>query len=82
MAPFGRADDEKAGKAAIRRRKILEARPTSRMFVTGPAALALAMVFVLAVGTGGTASKWFASVTLVVCVVYAAWGLWPGPRRP
>jgi hypothetical protein len=61
---------------------ILEARPKSRMFVTGPAALALAMVFVLAVGKGGTASTWFASVVLVLSVAYVAWGLWPGPRRP
>jgi hypothetical protein len=52
------------------------------MFVTGPAALALAMVFVLAVGKGGAASKWLASVVLVFAAGYVAWGLWPGPRRP
>jgi hypothetical protein len=61
---------------------ILDVRPKSRMFVTGPAALALAMVFVLAVGKGGTTSKWVASVVLVLAIAYVAWGLWPGPRRP
>jgi hypothetical protein len=52
------------------------------MFVTGPAALALAMVFLLAVGKTGTVGTWVACVVLVLSVLYVAWGLWPGPRRP
>jgi hypothetical protein len=52
------------------------------MFVTGPATLALAMVFVLAVGKSGTVATVVACVVLVVSVLYVAWGLWPGPRRP
>jgi hypothetical protein len=52
------------------------------MFVTGPAALALAMIFLLAVGKSGAVATWLASVVLVVSVLYVAWGLWPGPRRP
>jgi hypothetical protein len=61
--------------------RILEARPKSRMFVVGPAALALAMVFVLAAGKSG-AIRWSAPFLLAFCLVYVAWGLWPGPRRP
>ena len=61
--------------------RILEARPKSRMFVIGPAALALAMVFVLAAGKSG-ALRWAAPLVLVICLLYVAWCLWPGPRRP
>jgi hypothetical protein len=60
---------------------ILEARPKSRMFVIGPAALAMAMVFVLAAGTSGPVRS-SAPFVLVLSLVYVAWGLWPGPRRP
>ena len=60
---------------------ILEARPKSRMFVVGPAALAMAMIFVLVVGKSGAVRAW-APFVLVACILYVAWGLWPGPRRP
>jgi hypothetical protein len=60
---------------------ILDARPKSRMFVIGPAVLAMVMVFVLIAGkTGPLRSS--APFVLVLALLYVAWGLWPGPRRP
>jgi hypothetical protein len=60
---------------------ILDARPKSRMFVIGPTALAMVMIFVLAAGKSGPLRR-SAPFVLVLCLLYIAWGLWPGPRRP
>lgn len=65
----------------LRSVRILEARPKSRMFVIGPTALGLVMIFVLVVGKSGPIRS-AAPVALGLCLVYIAWGLWPGPRRP
>jgi hypothetical protein len=60
---------------------ILEARPKSRMFVIGPSALAMVMIFVLIAGNSGPIKR-LAPFVLVFCLLYIAWGLWPGPRSP
>lgn len=60
---------------------ILEARPKSRMFVIGPATLAIVMIFVMVAGNSGPLRS-SAPFVLVLALGYVAWGLWPGPRRP
>jgi hypothetical protein len=65
----------------LRTVRILEARPKSRMFLIGPTALAMVMIFVILAGKSGPLRS-SAPFVLVLCLLYIAWGLWPGPRRP
>jgi hypothetical protein len=51
------------------------------MFLVGPTALAIVMIFVLVAGKSGPV-RTAAPFVLGVAVLYIAWGLWPGPRRP
>jgi hypothetical protein len=78
---LGHLDGRLHGMLATVLQRILEARPKSRMFVMGPVALAAAMVFVLIVGKS-SALKSAAPFVLVLALLYVAWGVWPGPRRP
>jgi hypothetical protein len=65
----------------LRTVRILEVRPKSRMFVIGPSALAMVMIFVL-VGRRDSPIRWLAPFLLAFSLLYITWGLWPGPRRP